>query len=149
MSRAYTSASYSSQLLPRCCQVWAPYFPLLVLPHSAMWGVLFLFPEEETDPMKDIEITELGKRGIRILTKKGPYPPELMDLPHDSTTFSRGRSQVGAGFCCPRLPTSHLHRVFCPLCTGTHSMDGVSFSSLASQAPGLLYTAPFWDLLFV
>lgn len=47
MSREYTSARCSPQLLPRCGQVWALYFLFLVLPHSAMWGVLFLFPEEK------------------------------------------------------------------------------------------------------
>lgn len=64
MSREYTSARYSPQLLPRCGQVWALYFLLLVLSHSAVWGVSSLFPEEKTDPENDIEITELRNRGI-------------------------------------------------------------------------------------
>ncbi|KAL6042294.1 hypothetical protein STEG23_012780, partial [Scotinomys teguina] len=40
--------------------------------------------KEETDPVKDIAVAELRNRGIRILTQKGPYPPELMDLTHGS-----------------------------------------------------------------
>lgn len=112
MSREYISASYS-QLLPRCSQVWALYYPLLVFPHSAMWDILFLFLEEETDLVKDIESTELRNRGIRILTQKGPHPQSswivLTAVCHlfQKQKPSRCRSLL------PLQPTSHLHKVFC------------------------------------
>lgn len=113
MSRDYTSARYSPQLLPRCGQVWALCFLLLVLPHSAVWGVLFLFPEEKTDPENDIEITELRNGGIRILTQKGPCPPALMGLPLFTVLpfpeVDVRLVQSSVAHICPHLPTSHLH----------------------------------------
>lgn len=122
----------------------------LVLPTFSapptMWGILFLFPKEEreTDPEKDTEITELVNKGIRILSQKLSCPRRAYCFTHSSVPFPEAEARL------VQVSSHDTSIMFSgPLSTGTLSTNGVSFFTLASQAPGLLYTVPFWDRAFV